>query len=485
MKKKSIVKNYFLNLIYQIVVMLISLITPPYLSRTIGADGIGIYGYTVSFATYFMLIASMGITIYGQREIAYVQNDKKERSKVFFELMIIRTVTTIISMLIFYLVFVLNGEYATYYMFLLFVIFATLFDITWFFKGLEDFKISVIRSCAIRILSVILIFIFIKTPEDLWKYFLIYVLGESLGNIALWGNIRKYLEKVKIKELNFKKHFKPIIVLFIPQIAMQIYTVLDKSMIGKILNQMDEVAYYEQAQKIIRLALTAVTSLSAVMLPRISNIISEGTKEEKDMYLNKAFNFASFLIFPMIFGIIGIADGFVPWYYGEGFEKVAILLIFLSPIIFSIGFNDLIGMQYLIAAKKQNIYTKTIILGAIVNIVSNFILIPIYKSIGAAIASVFAETTILIVQYIYVRKEINIKPILKKSIKYFSFSFFMGIIICVLGRFMKISPISTVIEILVGVIIYLLLLILTKDDAIKWVVDKIKSKVNREEKNEG
>lgn len=479
MAKKSVIKNYFLNLSYQIVVMLASLITPPYLARTIGAEAIGIYSYTVSIATYFMLIASMGINIYGQREIAYFQNDKEKSTKVFIELMIIRTVSTIIMCLIFYFVFCINNLYSKYYLFLVFVIIATLFDITWFFKGLEEFKVAVIRSIAMRIGSVICIFVFIKKPNDLWKYFLIYVLGELLGNGALWINLKKYLASIKLKDINLKKHLKPVLILFIPQVAMQIYTVLDKTMIGKILGDMNEVAYYEQSQKIIKLALTVVTSLSGVMLPRMASIFANGTKEQMQEYLYKAFRFVSILVFPIIFGIIAISNNFVPWYYGDGFEKVAIILMVFAPIVFSIGFNDLIGMQYLVATNKQKEYVRTIIAGAIINIIFNLILIPKFMSVGATISSIIAETVVLILQYMCIRKEINFMQLVKNSKNYIFSSICMFIIIILVSIVLKPNPISTIIQICIGGIVYLILLIILKDKVISEIKQKLLGIINK------
>ena len=198
--KKSITKNYIYNLIYQVVVLILPLITAPYISRVLGAENIGIYSYTISIVTYFILFGSLGIAIYGQREIAYLQGKPGEYSKTFWEIVMLRFLTISISVLIFYFVFAQQGQYAVYYRILLLELFATCLDISWFFQGLEEFKKTVIRNTVVKIISIICIFTFVKTSNDLLKYFLIYVFSTTIGNISLWLYLPKYLKKINIKK---------------------------------------------------------------------------------------------------------------------------------------------------------------------------------------------------------------------------------------------------------------------------------------------
>ena len=311
--KKSIAKNYIYNLIYQMLTILLPLVTTPYLSRVLGAENIGIYGYTISIVTYFILFGTLGVSMYGQREIAYKQSDKAARSKAFWEIIILRTITLSISILLFYLIYGRTGEYAIYYRILIIQLVANLFDISWLFQGIEEFDKTVVRNLIVKLLSLVLIFVVIKTPEDLWKYFAIYVGAELLGNMTLWLYLPKYLEKINLEKIELKKHIKPIMALFVPQIAIQIYTVLDKTMIGKLTGNMVEVGYYEQAQKIVKAALTVIAALQTVMnsriayayasknekevkgsvrrkinsLPSIMNMFSTGTSVEEDFEKNR------------------------------------------------------------------------------------------------------------------------------------------------------------------------------------------------------
>ncbi|MCI8273609.1 MAG: flippase [Clostridia bacterium] len=476
--KKSIAKNYIYNLIYQMLTVLLPLIIIPYLSRILGAENIGIYGYTVSVVTYFILFGTLGVSMYGQREIAYKGEDKKARSKAFYEIVILRTVTLSISILLFYLIYGRSGEYAIYYKILIIQMIGYMFDISWLFQGMEEFDKTVVRNVVVKAISLVLTFTVVKTEGDLWKYFVIFTSAELIGNMTLWVYLPKYLQKVKIKELEIKKHMKPILSLFIPQIAIQIYTVLDKVMIGEITKNMTEVGYYDQAQKIVTATLTVVSALQIVMNSRIANAYSVKDEKEIKLCLEKSFNFVWFLAIPMMFGMMGIATKFVPWFYGEGFDGVSSILIATAPIVLIMGLNGITGTQYLVQTGKQNIFTKSVTIGAIVNIILNIILIKYFGAIGAAIASIIAEIVILGTQLKYVKQQFSIIHILKLSIKCLISGIIMYIVVNLLSHYLSVGIINTAIEIIAGVVVYLVMLLLLKYqfliDVIKQVLDGLK-----------
>lgn len=486
--KKSIAKNYIYNLIYQMLSILLPVITTPYLSRVLGAENIGIYGYTISIVTYFILFGTLGISMYGQREIAYKAQNKKEQSKTFFEIIILRAFTLTISIITFYIIFGRSGDYAVYYRILIIQLVANLFDISWFFQGIEEFDKTVIRNLVIKMLSLVLIFVLVNKPEDLWKYFLIYVGAELIGNLTLWLYIPKYLEKISIKELKFKKHLKPTISLFIPQIAIQIYTVLDKTMIGAIMNDMEEVGYYEQAQKVVKAALTVVTALQTVMNSRIANSYVNKDEDEVKLCLEKSFNFVWILAIPMMFGLIAIAPKFVPWFYGSGYEEVIPILIATSPIIVVLGLNGVTGTQYLVQVKKQREFTVSVTVGAIVNILLNLILIQFLGVVGATVASVLAETAVLVVQLKYFKNQFSILQILKLGFKCFIAGIIMFFVVHFLVGCLNVSVINTILEIIVGGIVYIITLLILKHkflfDIINQIINGIGTKIkNFQQKN--
>lgn len=246
---KKVIKNYLYNLGYQVLIILLPLVTTPYVSRVLGAKGIGTYGYTNSITQYFILFGCIGLNLYGQREIAYYQNDIQKRSKVFFELLLLRIITVSISIILYYFSFCQNPTYGYIFSIQIIDVVASMFDISWLYQGMEDFKKIVLRNTLVKICGLIIIFMFVKSPADLPIYVLSYSATLLLGNLSMWMYLPKFVKKVSLKYLNIQKHLKPTIVLFLPQIATSIYTMLDKTMIGALTNNTAEVGYYEQSQK--------------------------------------------------------------------------------------------------------------------------------------------------------------------------------------------------------------------------------------------
>ena len=414
-----------------------------------------------------------------------MQNDKFQRSKIFFEIVLMKFITLGISLIIFYFTFVTKGEYSVYYKILILEIIANALDISWFFQGIEEFKKTVMRNALVKLVSVVCIFVFIKTQEDLYKYFAIYVLSNFVGNISLWLYLPKFIRKVKLSNLKIFSHLKPTIALFIPQVAIQIYTVLDKTMIGIIVEDKSEVGYYEQAQKIVKLLLTIATALGTVMIPRMANVFASKDKEKLDNYLYKSFKFVLALAFPLMFGVISVANKFVPVFYGEGYEKVIYLIIVISPIILAIGLSNVTGAQYMITTKQQKKYTISVVCGAIVNFILNLLLINSLKSIGASIATVIAEFTVTGVQFYLLRKEISIFKIIKFAKNYFIASIIMMIASFIISMLISNYIISIAIQVLFSAILYFGLLIIMKDELVLQVIDWLKSKLKIIMKVEG
>ena len=477
--KKSVKKNYIYNLFYQLLLIILPIITTPYVSRILGASGIGTNSYVNSIMTYFLLLGSLGIVMYGQREIAYNQNNIVNRTKTFYEILFFRIITMTISIIIFAIFFMHGNKFSLYYSILSIELFANMFDISWFFQGMEEFKKITIKNIFVKIISILLIFLMVRNSNDLVFYISITSISSVLSSLLLWFDIKKYLCKINLRQLNLKQHIKPVIMLFIPQIAVQIYTILDKTMLGVMLNDMVQVGYYEQSQKIVKMILTIVTSLGTVMIPRISNLNSEGNSEQLNLYLKKVFNFVWFLGCPLMFGIMSTANNMVPWFYGNGYDAVKILLCIFSPIILAIGLNNVIGMQYLISTKKQNIYTFTVIMGALTNVILNLLLIHNFGALGAAISSVASEIVILILQIIivYKKKYFNIEIIFKNCLKYLLIGFIMFVITFLLGKVLEATILSTVLQIFVGSILYVGILYLIKDEMLISYIDGFINKI--------
>ena len=464
MSPKSIKKNYIFNVAYQILTILTPLITAPYLSRVLQPDGIGRASFAESIVSYFSLVAVMGISSYGQREISYVQNDISKRSEVFWNAKILGFCTSGVT-IIFYIVFALfQKENSTLYLILTLNLIANFFDITWFFQGMEDFAKTVTRNAIVKIMQICYIFLFVKDKTDLPLYVLGIGLFTMLGNLSLWPYLPKYITKVSALSLRPFKDFKVVLSLFIPSVAVQIYTVLDKTMIGVITGSEYENGYYEQAMKISKMLLVLVTSLSTVMVPRIGHLFENNKKDEIQRYMYRGYRFVWFLGIPMCLGIIMTADNFVPWFFGAGYEKVVPLLQILSLLIIIIGFSNVVGLQYLIPTKRQNKFTMSVILGAVVNFCSNIFMIYFFKSIGAAIASVAAETVVTMSMVLFVRKELSARLMLKEGRNYFIAGAVMTLVLLPASKLLSPSVIHTLVMVVVGAAVYFVILFIEKDD---------------------
>ena len=505
MAKKSITRNYIYNMIYQVLILVLPLVTTPYLSRVLGAEGIGIYGYTYAVVTYFILFGSLGVAMYGQREIAYAQENIEARKKTFIEIVLFRFVTIAIATVFYYFFFIKGAEYQIYYQILLLELIAAAFDISWFFQGMEEFKRTVTRNVLVRICSVSLVFILVKTKEDLAKFTLIYSLADLIGNLSLWLYVPKYVKGVKVKNINAFRHLPQIILLFIPQIANQIYKILDTTMIGALVADKAETGYYEQGQKVIRLLLTVVTSLGVVMVPRMASTFMSGDNEKIKDYLKMSFRFVFFLAFPIMFGITSIAESFVPVFFGEGYDKVVILISIISPILLLMGMANVLGTQYLLPTKRQKEYTISVVIGLIVNFILNYILIKQYASIGASIATVISELVVVVIQYQYIKKDIKFKTLLNLAWKYLvagltMFAVCFGVRLLLnanvintalldfadniqMSRTYFINTTAIISQMAVGALTYFVVLVLLKDDYIFKFIDKIKARLFKKQAN--
>lgn len=477
MGQKSIKKNYIYNLTYQLLTLIIPLITTPYLSRVLGASGIGTYSFASSIVTYFTLFATMGTATYGQREISYVQDNREKRTEVFWNTEILSCISTFIFLLM-YGIFVVffSGDIVIYSIFSMNII-SVACDITWLYRGMEEFGQVVFRNIFFKIMNVILIFLFVRSEADVGKYVLIMCLLPLLGMLSLWTSLFKIVDKPKWRKVKPFTNFKVVLSMFIPTIAISIYTVLDKTMLGVITGLEVENGYYEQAMKLSQTALSLVTALGTVMIPRIGYHYEKNETELVKNYMYRSYRFVWFLGIPLCLGIIAIASNVVPWFYGEGFDKVIPLLGILAFLILAIGINNVTGMQYLIPTKRQNIFTYTVLAGAGTNFVFNLILIPKWYSMGAAFASVVAETVIAIIQIFIVRKEISPREIVSSSRHYLVAGAVMYGALKILGKFLEARMINSVIMIVCGGFIYFCVLMIQRDEFFINQVERVWEKL--------
>lgn len=480
---------------YQLLILIIPFITTPYVSRVLGADGVGIYSYTSSIIAYFTLFAALGTVSYGTREIAQHRDDKKQMSKLFWEIELVTVVSSMICLVGWIIFLCICKQYRIYYIALTPLIFGTLFDISWFYSGCEQMKYNVIRNSAVKIIGIVALFVFIKTKEDLVLYVVINSVVQMLGNLTMWTYLPKFLVKVDFKTLQIKRHFKETLVYFVPTIATSIYTVLDKTLIGAITKDAYENGYYEQATKVINIIKSLVfTSVNSVMGARISYLFASEKIDEIKEKIKMSLDFILFLGFGCVFGISAIAPIFIPLFCGKGYDPVIGLLYIMSPIVLIIGVSNCLGSLYYTPSGQRAKSAKIIVLGSVVNLILNLILIPLLKGTGAVIASLTAELVITILYVKFSQGFMTTGTIISKSWKRLIAGAVMLLVIVFINTNFAISPIivtlmkhkvdfapilQLAIDIAAGILIYIGLLSLMKDSMIKWSLDFVRGKVKK------
>ncbi|WP_102048672.1 flippase [Pygmaiobacter massiliensis] len=460
----SIKKNYILNTANQLMSIIVPLITAPYLARVLTANGIGIQSYTNSIVTYFTLFAVMGSSSFGQREIAYSRDDKYKMTKSFWNIMAFRGITTIATLVGYWLFIDTAKQYKIYFLILSINIINVGLDVTWLFQGIEEFTKIVTRSVAVRLVHCVCIFLFIRTESDLWLYLLMTCGFNAVGYLIMWIYVPRYVGKPT--ELKPFENAKGIFLLFLPTISTQIYVILDKSMIGWITQSTYQNGCYEQAEKIARISLTVVTSISTVVLPRIANLYKKDKIEEAKSILYQGYRFVFLLSIPMTLGLITIADIFVPVFFGEGYEMAIPLLRIFGMIMIPISLAHITGYSYLIPTGQQNVYTISVTIAACANLVINIISIPTFGAIGAAVGSVTAEITGILIQIIFclATKQLNARCIFRGVWKYLFSAIVMALNIRVVALFAHCNIWGLLQMIAVGVISYITLIVILRDE---------------------
>lgn len=484
MQEKSVEKNYIYNLIYQMLVVVIPLIVTPYVGRVLGAEGVGAFSYTTAMTGYFALFGNLGVATYGQLKIAGERKNKHEMSKTFHELALLRffLMTIVLGAFFIFIFTVSQKENRTLYLVLIVQIIAAMFDIAWFLQGLEEFKKIVLRNTIIKIISVVLIFALVKKPSDLYLFALIMNGSTLLGNLSIWLFMPSFIEKVTIGELRPFSHLKACLTYFIPTIATTIYLTLDKTMIGWFTSTNVENGYYEQAHKIEQMAVTVVTSLSVVTMPRMAYLFKNNETEKLKNRLEQTISFISMIAIPMCFGMAAVANYLIPLYLGNEFLPSVTLLQIFSTLLIVVGLNNAVGKQVLMPMGRQNKYNISVIIGAFTNCVLNILLIPRFYAIGAAVASVAAEMVILLVFLHFSKDMITIKWLLKNSLNYVLASVIMFLTIRLSYFVLPESWVSVIAQLIIGVIVYFAIVFILRDEftvaGAKTIIKELKQKIS-------
>lgn len=453
----SLKKNLAYNMLYQIVGMLIPLIISPYLARVLGVEKIGIYSWTYSKVYYFSLFAMLGINNYGSRTIAFVRDSTEKTDEKFSGIYVCQLFMSVL-MLIVYMAYIIFSEskYKEISLIEGLFIFASMVNITWFLNGIEEFKLTAVRNAIVKVLSLLLIIIFVKGSDDLWKYTLIMAGMEVIGQISVWSLVRKRVAFKKTKWKDILPHVKPIVVLFVPILAMSVFVNMDKYMIG-VLSDIKQNGFYENADKVINVPKAFVAAVGTVMLSRTAHLIANEREKESEEYVKWTMFYAIAFACALSFGIAAISDMFAVVFWGGDFAPCGELIKYMAPAIVLSVFGNVIRTQYLIPRERDREYTISLIVGAVVNFVVNLMLIPIWGAGGAVAATVLAELSMTGIQAYCVRKALPVLIYIKDGGVFMIFGLVMYIAVRVAAKRLESSIVALLGLVLLGAIIYLLL----------------------------
>lgn len=482
MKIKSLKLNFILNISRLFLGTFFILLTMPYITRVLGSEKLGDVEYVNSIISYFLLFTALGIPSYGIREVAKVRGNKKELSRTVLELLIILLITTIIGYIIFFIL--INNFKELKAEKLLFLIMGTNIIFTnigvdWFYQGIENQMYITIRFIITRVLALILLFLLVKKPDDYYIYGAILILMTSGSNIFNLINLRRYIKFRDLGKLNLKRHIKPILTIFSATLAVSIYLQLDSVMIGAIVGT-EYVAFYSIANKLVRLVLVLVTALGVVMIPRLSNCLKDKDIEGYKTYTNISLKYILFIAVPSTFGVFLLSKEIILMMAGEAFVQSILTMQIISLIILIVGLAYFIGFQVLYPYNLERYYTYAVTIAAIINFIFNYIFIPRYAQNGAAVGTVIAELTGVLIMLYFARKklkEITFYNI--ENLKYFIATLIMSIVIFLLKKLNLSNLEKLMVSIVLGGITYLTALLLLKEYFMLEGIKIIKLKLRR------
>ena len=414
MKKLS--KNYLYTSLYQLLLIIIPLITTPFLTRTLGRTSLGIDGFVLSVVTLCEVIGSLGTTIYANREIAYVRNDQKKLSRTFWEIFFLRLTLCAIVICVFLFV-AFHSAYRTAFLIQTITVVAYFFDISWLFVGTEDVRPITICNGIVKTCTTACIFIFIRKPEDLYLYICITAIGQALVVIFLFIRGRRKISWCSWSQLRIMRHLMPVIALFLPQAASSLYVMFDKTMLGLLASDISRISLYDKAEVIVKAPTVFAAALTTVLMPRMANEFKNGRMGSVKDIVRHAIELMLLFSVPIAVGLAIIAPIFVPRYLGKDFIDSVRVVWILAPIIVAIALSNVSGAQFLIACNETKALGISYASSAAFNIIGNYLLIPKLNEIGASLTTLIAEFIVVVIQFIVMYKRLGSLEITNAVIK--------------------------------------------------------------------
>lgn len=456
----SVKKNLLLEISYQIISVSLPLITAPYLARVLGPTPLGIFSYTSAVVGYFTLFAILGTVNYGTRTIASVRGNKTLLNINFWGIFALQVGSTLIfsfAYLVYILFFCRENQWMSIIQGLMLL--GCVGNISWLFFGLENFAVPVTRSIIVRLITLVCILFFVKCPADLWIYTLIMAGGTVLSQAILWFNLPEFIHFQLPTKQEIIGHIKPNLMLFFPLLAISVYHLMDKTMLG-ILSTYEQTGFYYNADKVVNIPLAVLNGVGTVLLPRMSALTQEKKYHEADKLFGDAICGISVISIAMGIGIASVAKNFVPIFFGPGYEPCILLVYLFAPIFIMKSFSHISSTQFLIPRHQEKELTIAICLGAVVNVACNIILIPIYGALGAVIGTLMAELVSCLWQFRFIIPVIPLKNIFYQVGIYLCLGGVMWGGVTLLQAQIHNQIIALILGILVGSMIYISLCIL-------------------------
>lgn len=476
MKKPNIIGNILYQVSYELFAMLLPLFTAPFISRMLGADMLGVYSYSRTLATYFGLFGMLGVKNYGNREIS-VHRDTGDLNIWFWSIYSVQFLASLLMLIVYlgYTFFFVREDQAVTAVQAILIV-DSMLDISWFLFGMEQFKKTTTCSMVVKILTTAAVFLMIREPGDLLKYCLIMSGGTFINQLLLWFYARKLVGRPVFDGGRVLAHVKPMLILFIPVVAVSLYTMMDKLMLGA-MSTNAQMGFYEASERIILCASSVITAFGTVMMPRMTKLFSDGDLRESQRYMKLSVDAIMAIAFAIALGIVSVSRLFAPIFWGEDFAPCAYILSALALSIPFSGFANVIRMQYLIPNGMDGAYILSVILGAVSNLTANSLLIPRCGALGAAVGTVIAEGVVCAAQCLAVKKRIDILAYLKSTAFFGMAGLLMYGAVRVLDQRAEITVSWLLLEIVVGGSVYCILYVLylyhTKNELLMTALQKL------------
>ncbi len=479
-KEKSLYKNYAFNLVKTVSAMVFPIITFTYSSRILGAEGLGKVNFAKSVMACFTMIAMLGMNHYGTREAAKLRDDRTKLSKYVHEMLFLNAATTATAYVILFLAIKTVPKLQNYTVLLLINSITILLQgmgMEWLYQGLEEYQYIAVRSVLFQFLSLVALFVFVRTSKDVPVYAVIQTIASSGSYVFNFINVRKYIDFRWVGKYEIRKHLKPLLWLFAMTVSVELYTVLDSTMLGFLKGDV-AVGKYTAAIKVNKLVNTLINSLGVVMLPRLSYYISAGQREKAERLIEKVYNYVFMMSVPACIGLFLLNDEIMLLFSGREFQSAALTMRLLTPIVLVIPFSVVTNNQIFVPMGKEKLILISTCAGALTNFSLNMILIPQYGENGAAIATTLAETVVALICFVNAGHYFDLGNIFQKYFQYW-FAALPIILIKWTARFWPVHYMLRVgYVILVSGICYFGILLLWKNPYVQDVVLIIKRKIS-------